>query len=104
MLTVDAAFERIATTLRQMGYVFVREERLAEALGARFSVFKSPNMSVRLLWTGKARILALEVEVDGEWVEFARRTVGEGGLDEAAVETLIHAVRNEVDETSTDGP
>jgi hypothetical protein len=59
-------------------------------------------MSVRILWKGKARLLTLQVEADGEWVEYARRGFGPNGLEDTAVESLVRAVGNEVAETSTD--
>jgi hypothetical protein len=103
MMNVDAAYDRIGKAIRKMGYEFVREERPTDSPGDRLAFFRSPTMFVRVVWRGRPRFLTLEVEADGEWVEFARRAVGAQGLEEAAVESLIHAVRNEVDETSTDG-
>jgi|SRR5262252_9464940 len=102
MLSVDAAFDRIGSALGQRGYVLQREERLPDAPGDRAAVYASPDMSVRVRWKEKARILALEVETDGAWTEFARRGFGPTGLEETAVEVLVRAVRNEVAETSTD--
>jgi hypothetical protein len=101
MLTVDAAFERLGTALRQRGYTFSREET-PEAAGDRLSVYTSPNMAVRIFWFNKARLLILQVKVEGEWVEFARRGFGPNGLEDTAVEALVRAVFNEVAETSTD--
>jgi hypothetical protein len=103
MLSVDAAFDRIRKTFRKMGYEFLREEKPTSSPGDRLDFFKAPNMSVRVVWRGRPQLLLLEVEADGEWVEFARRAASPQGLEDAAVESLIHAVRNEVDETSTDG-
>ncbi len=102
MLTLDAAFDRIGSALRQKGYVFSKEEKASDPSGDRQAVFKSPNMSVRLFWKGKARLLALQVEADGDWVEFAKRGFGPKGLEDTAVEALVRAVGNEVAETSTD--
>jgi hypothetical protein len=103
MLTVDAAFDRIGSALRQMGYTFKKEERARDGSGDRLAMYDSPNMSVRLRWAGKARLMALEVEVDGAWTEFARRNAGPDGIEDTAAEALVHAIRNEVNETSTDG-
>jgi hypothetical protein len=104
MLTVDDAFRRIAMALRDIGYRQLDSGAHPEAPDGRMAQFVSPDMSIRLLWNGKERVLILQVEAEGEWVEFARRQVGEGGLETAAVDSLVRAVRNEVDETSTDGP
>src|SRR5262245_55301980 len=104
MMSVDAAYDRIGKALRKMGYDFLREEKPTDSPGDRIAFFKSPNMSVRVVWRGRPQFLTLEVEADGEWVEFARRSsTGHGQLEESSVESIIHAVRNEVDETSTDG-
>jgi hypothetical protein len=102
MLSVDAAFDRIGSALKQRGYVLAKEDRPGDAPGDRNAVFSSQDMSVRVCWKEKARILALEVEADGQWTEFARRGFGPTGLEETAVEVLVRAVRNEVAETSTD--
>ena len=59
-------------------------------------------MSVRVVWTDKARMLSLQVEADGEWVDFAKRGFGPQGLEDTAVDALVRAIRNEVAETSTD--
>ena len=101
MLTVDAAFDRLGTALRQRGYSFTKEEK-PEVIGDRLSVYTSPNMAVRIFWFDRARLLALQVKVEGEWVEFARRGFGPNGLEDTAVEALVRAVFNEVAETSTD--
>jgi len=102
MLTIDAAFDRIGSALRQKGYSFSREEKASDSSGDRAAVFTSPDVSVRVCWNGRARLLALEVKVDGDWVEFARRGFGPKGLENTAVEALVRAVGNEVAETSTD--
>ena len=46
--------------------------------------------------------MALLVDADGGWVEFARRNFGPKGLEDTAVDALVRAIRNEVAETSTD--
>jgi hypothetical protein len=100
MMNVDAAFERIDTALRQRGYSRVKDEK--PSAGERMATYKSSDMAVRVGWNEKARLLALEVDANGEWVEFARRAFGPHGLEDTAVEALVRAVRNEVAETSTD--
>ena len=102
MLNVDAAFDRIGSALRQRGYALTDEKKAADPSADRLTVFQSPDMAVRLAWQEKARMLAVQVQVDGEWVEFARRAFGPAGLEESAVEGLVRAIRNEVAETSTD--
>jgi hypothetical protein len=102
MLTVDAAFDRIGSALRQRGYAFVKEEKPPESSGDRLAFYTSPNMAVKITWLEKARLLILHVEVEGEWVEFSRRGFGPAGLEDTAVEALVRAVFNEVAETSTD--
>jgi hypothetical protein len=102
MLTVDAAFERIGSALRQMGYTTASEQKLSDAPDDRRAEYASPNMSVRLHWMAKARMLALQVKVDKEWVEFARRGFGPNGLEDSAVESLVRSLHKEVAETSTD--
>ena len=102
MLSLDAAFDRIGSALRQMGYTFAREEKPSDAAGDRVALFTRPNFSVRIRWSGKARLMSLQVDTDGEWVDFAKRSFGPSGLEETAVEALVRAVRNEVAETSTD--
>jgi len=102
MLTVDAALERIGSALRQRGYTVKKEEKAPDPSGDRTVVFASPDMSVRVSWHGRARLLTLQVEAEGGWVEFARRGFGPSGLEETTVEALVRAVRNEVAETSTD--
>jgi hypothetical protein len=101
MLTVNAAFDRLGTALRQRGYTFAREET-PDVPGDRLALYTSPNMTVRLHWMDRARLLVLQVKVEGEWVEFARRGFGPNGLEDTAVEALVRAVFNEVAETSTD--
>ncbi len=102
MLTVDAAFDRIGSALRQMGYAFASEEKSPDASGDRKAVFKRPDMSVRVHWSAKARLLTLQVGAEGEWVDFAKRGFGPQGLEDTAVDSLVRAIRNEVAETSTD--
>ena len=102
MLSLDAAFERIATAFREMGYASAKEGRPPDSSGDRLAVFTSPKMAMRVSWNGKARLLALQVEADGEWVDFSRIGFGPDGLEESAVSALVRAVRNEVGETSTD--
>ncbi|HMA18470.1 MAG TPA: hypothetical protein VKS03_08535 [Thermoanaerobaculia bacterium] len=102
MLTVDGAFDRIGTALRQRGYARTKEEKSSDPSEDRLAVFTSPNMSARVSWRGKARLLVLEVDSDGTWVEFARRSFGPAGLEESTVDALVRAVGNEVSETSTD--
>lgn len=102
MLTVDGAFDRIGSALQQKGYTFAKEEKAADASGDRVALFTSPNMSVRVLWNGKARLLALQVDADGGWVDFARHGFGPKGLEDSAVDALVRKVANEVGETSTD--
>jgi hypothetical protein len=102
MLTVDAAFDRIGSAFRQMGYSLVKEERPSDSPGDRLVVFSSPDMSARVRWSGKARLLTIQVDSQGEWIDFAKRGFGPGGLEESSVESLVRAVRNEVAETSTD--
>jgi hypothetical protein len=102
MLSLDEAFERIATAFREMGYTFTKEERSPDSSGDRLAVFTSPKMAMRMSWNGKARLMALQIEADGEWVDFSRIGFGPGGLEESAVAAMVRAVRNEVGETSTD--
>ncbi len=103
MLTVDAAFDRIGSALQQTGHIAGKEEKPSDSPGNRLVTFTSPNMSVRVSWREKARLLLLEVKVEQEWVEFARRSFGPKGLEEATVDALVRAVHTEVAETSTDG-
>jgi hypothetical protein len=42
----------------------VKEEKPSDPSGDRTAVYKSPSMSVRIHWSGKARMLALQVEAD----------------------------------------
>ncbi len=102
MLSLDAAFERIGSALRQRGYALAKEEKPSDSSGDRLALFTSPDMSVRIFWHGKARLLTLQVGAEGDWVEFARRGFGPKGLEETTVEALVRAIRNEVAETSTD--
>lgn len=102
MLSVDAAFERIGSALRQRGYTLAKEESPSGPSRERSVVFTSPATSVRMIWRGSARLLILQVEAEGDWVEFARRGFGPNGLEETSVDALVRAVRNEVSETSTD--
>lgn len=102
MLTVDAAFDRLGSALRQRGYTFAQEERPSEPAGDRIAIYTSPITSVRITWFERARLLTIQVQVDGEWVEFARRGFGPTGLEDTAVEALVRAVFAEVAETSTD--
>ncbi len=102
MLTVDAAFDRLGSALRQRGYAFAKEERPDASPGDRISLFSSPSASVRITWFERARLLTIQVLVDGEWVEFARRGFGPTGLEDGSVEALVREVFAEVAETSTD--
>jgi hypothetical protein len=102
MLTVDGAFDRIGSVLREKGYSVAKDEKASDDSGDRVSVFTSRNMSVRVAWNGKARLLALQVDADGGWVDFARQGFGPKGLEDSAVDALVRKVGNEVGETSTD--
>ena len=102
MLSLDDAFDRIGSALQQKGYTFSKEQKPPDSPGDRLAVYKAPNISVRISWNEKARLLALQVEADGDWVEFARRGFGPKGLEDTAVDALVRAVGNEVAETSTD--
>jgi hypothetical protein len=101
MLTIDGAFDRIGSVLRQKGYSVASEEKASDS-GDRITVFTSPSMSVRVAWNGKARLLALQIDADGGWVDFARQGFGPKGLEDSAVDALVRKVGNEVGETSTD--
>ena len=101
MLTLDAAFDRIGSAFREMGYA-AKDVQPPDSSGNRQAVFALPNLSIRICSYGRARLLTVQVKVDGEWVDFAKRGVGPEGLDEKSVEALVHKVRDEVDETSTD--
>jgi hypothetical protein len=101
MLTVDGAFDRIGSVLRQKGYSVVSEESASDS-GDRVTVFSSPSMSVRVAWNGKARLLALQIDAEGGWVDFARQGFGPKGLEDSAVDALVRKVGDEVGETSTD--
>jgi hypothetical protein len=102
MLTLEAAFDRIGSALKAKGYSFVKQEKPSDTPGDRAAVYKTQNMSVRILWSDKARMLALQVDADGGWVEFAKRAFGPKGLEDTAVDALVRSVGNEVAETSTD--
>ena len=101
MLTVDGAFDRIGSALKQRGYVFAEEERSTDS-GDRVSVYRSPEMAVRVAWNGKARLLTVQIDSDGDWVDFARHGFGPKGLEDSAIDALVRKVGNEVGETSTD--
>ena len=101
MLSLDAAFDRIGSAFQQMGYT-AAEVKPPDGSGNRQAVYALPNLSVRICSYGRARLLTVQVKVDGEWVDFVKRGVGPEGIDEKAVEVLVHKVRDEVDETSTD--
>jgi hypothetical protein len=101
MLSLDAAFDRIGSTFHTLGYA-ATDVTPPDASGNRQAVYTLPNLSVRICSYGRARLLTVQVKVDGEWVDFAKRGVGPEGLDESAVEALVHKVRDEVDETSSD--
>lgn len=103
MLTVDGAFDRISSALREKGYTVAQEEKAPDSSGDRLALFTSPNMSVRVLWSGKARLLSLQIDADdGGWVDFARHGFGPKGLEDSTVDALVRKVTNEVGETSTD--
>lgn len=101
MLSLDAAFDRIGSTFRELGYA-ATEVKPPDESGNREAVYALPNLSVRVCSYGRARLLSVQVKVDGEWVDFVKRGVGPEGIDEKAIEALVHKVRDEVDETSTD--
>ncbi len=101
MLTVDGAFDRIGSVLTDKGYSRAEEQSSSNA-GDRVAVFTSPEMAVRVCWDEKARLLALQIDADGGWVDFARLGFGPKGLEESAVDALVRKVGNEVGETSTD--
>jgi hypothetical protein len=101
MLSLDAAFDRIGSAFRQLGYT-PAEEKPPDESGNRQAVYARPNLAVRVCSYGRARLLTVQVKVDGEWVDFVKRGVGSEGIDEKAIEALVHKVRDEVDETSTD--
>jgi hypothetical protein len=102
MLTVDGAFDRIGSVLRDKGYSVAKEENPSEGAGDRVAVFTSPDMSVRVCWDGKARLLVVQIDADDGWVDFARQGFGPKGLEDSAVDALVRKVGNEVGETSTD--
>lgn len=102
MLTVDGAFDRISSVLRDKGYSVAAEEK-EDSSGDRITIFNSDEMSVRVSWNEKARLLAVQIDDgDGGWVDFARHGFGPKGLEESTVDTLVRKVGNEVGETSTD--
>jgi hypothetical protein len=102
MLTPDAAFDRITTALQERGYRAVNEETPSDGSGDRATVFTSPEMAIRVSWSGRARLLAMQIDADSGWVDFARQGFGPKGLDDAVVDALVRKVCNEVGETSTD--
>ena len=102
MLTVDGAFDRIGSALRDKGYAFAKEERDPGSSGDRVALFTSPDMKVRVCWDEKARLLAVQIDADGGWVDFARHGFGPKGLEDSTVDALVRKVGNEVGETSTD--
>lgn len=102
MLTVDGAFDRIGSALREKGYEFAREEKASDSSGDRQTVFQSPDMKVRVGWNDRARLLTIQIDDDGDWVDFARHGFGPKGLEDSAVDALVRKVGNEVGETSTD--
>ena len=102
MLTVDGAFDRIGSALRDKGYAFAKDEKGSDSSGDRVAVFASPEMKVRVCWDEKARLLAVQIDADGGWVDFARHGFGPKGLEDSAVDALVRKVGNEVGETSTD--
>jgi hypothetical protein len=102
MLTVDGAFDRIGSALREKGFKPAKEEKTSDASGDRQTVFSSPDMSVRIGWDDKARLLTIQIDADGGWVDFARQGFGPNGLEDSSVDALVRKVGNEVGETSTD--
>lgn len=102
MLTVDGAFDRIGSALREKGYAFAKDEKASDSPGDRRTVFTSPDMKVRVCWNDKARLLTIQIDADGGWVDFARHGFGPKGLEDSAVDALARKVGNEVGETSTD--
>lgn len=102
MLTVDGAFDRIGSALREKGYTFAKEEKGSDSSGDRQAIFTSRDMKVRVGWNDKARLLTVQIDADGGWVDFARHGFGPKGLEDSAVDALVRKVGNEVGETSTD--
>ncbi len=102
MLTPDGAFDRIGSALRDKGFTVAKEGQAPDSPGDRLAVFTAPHMKVRVSWNDKARLLALQVDADGGWVDFARQGFGPKGLEDSAVDALVRKVGNEVGETSTD--
>lgn len=101
MLTVDGAFDRIGSALREKGYAFAKEEKGSDSAD-REAIFTSRDMKVRVGWNDKARLLTVQIDADGGWVDFARQGFGPKGLEDSAVDALVRKVGNEVGETSTD--
>ena len=101
MLSLDAAFDRIGSAFHALGYA-ATDVDAARRLGKPPGRLHAAEPPVRICSYGRARLLTVQVKVDGEWVDFAKRGVGPEGLDESAVEALVHKVRDEVDETSSD--
>jgi hypothetical protein len=102
MLTVDGAFDRIGSALREKGYTFAKEEKGSDSSGDRQAIFTARDMKVRVGWNDKARLLTVQIDADGGWVDFARHGFGPKGLEDSAVDALVRKVGNEVGETSTD--
>jgi hypothetical protein len=102
MLSVDAAFDRISSALQERGYKFAGEQKSSDSSGDRSAVFTSPALSVRVNWSEKARLLALQIDSNGTWIDFARHGFGPRGLEDSTVDALVRKVVNEVGETSTD--
>ena len=53
MLSVDAAFDRLDSALRQMGYTAVKGESPSDPSADRLAAYKRRNMSVRVAWSDK---------------------------------------------------
>ncbi len=102
MLTLDGAFDRIGSALRNKGFASAKEEKSSDSPEDRQAVFTSPEMKVRVCWNDKARLLTIQIDADGGWVDFARQGFGPKGLEDSAVDALVRKVGNEVGETSTD--
>ena len=103
MLTVDGAFDRISSVLQDKGYSLAAEETADDSSGDRATIFNSGDMSVRVSWNARARLLAVQIDDgDGGWVDFARQGFGPKGLEDSTVDALVRKVGNEVGETSTD--
>lgn len=102
MLTVDGAFDRIGSALRDKGFTPGSDDGAPDSPADRRTVFTSPEMKVRVCWTDKARLLTIQIDDEGDWVDFARHGFGPKGLEDSAVDALARKVGNEVGETSTD--